>query len=155
MGLRGWCNRTDFACYSRICRAFIHVPTGWEKDCRLIHAFRPPCCNAGERGCWSLDDRQRSVARREGVLVCIVLIALNALIGFLTARSNTVEKILDGEAVLLGRDGSIFESVRKEHRLSKGDIERALREADCEQTDLRYAFLETDGSVTIQKAPNK
>jgi len=30
-------------------------------------------------------------------------------------------------------------------------IEQALREADCDLAELRYAFLEADGSVSIQK----
>ena len=90
-----------------------------------------------------------------GLLVCLVLIALNAAAGFATARSKTMEKVLDGEAILLGRDGAIFDSACRKHRLSQGDIERALREADCELKDLRYAFLETDGSVSIQKAEDK
>lgn len=90
-----------------------------------------------------------------GLLVCLVLIALNTAAGFLTAHSKTMEKILDGEAVLLGRDGAIFDSACKKHRLSHGDITQALREADCELKDLRYAFLEVDGSVSIQKKQDK
>ena len=86
-----------------------------------------------------------------GLLVCLVLIALNTLVGMLTARSRTAEKLLEGEAVLLGREGVIFEGVRKKHRVSRNDIEQALREADCDLQALRYAFLEADGSVSIQK----
>lgn len=86
-----------------------------------------------------------------GLLVCLVLLGLNTLVGVVTARSRTAEKLLEGEAVLLGRDGVIFEAVRKQHRLSRNDIEQALREADCELEELRYAFLEADGSVSIQK----
>lgn len=86
-----------------------------------------------------------------GLLVCLVLIALNTLVGVLTARSGAAQKLLEGEAVLLGRDGVIFEAVRKKHRVSRNDIEQALREADCELRELRYAFLEVDGSVSIQK----
>ena len=66
----------------------------------------------------------------------------HAAAGFLTARSITLEKLLHGEAVLLGRNGAIFDSVRTKNPLPKGDIEQAEREADCELKDLRYAFLE-------------
>lgn len=86
-----------------------------------------------------------------GLLVCLVLVVLNTLIGIVTARSRTVEKLLEGEAVLIGRDGAIFDSVRRKHRLSENDIDEALREADCDLKDLRYAFLEADGTVSIQK----
>jgi uncharacterized membrane protein YcaP (DUF421 family) len=53
--------------------------------------------------------------------------------------------------VLIGRDGTIFDAVRRKHRLSENDIDEALREADCDLKDLRYAFLEADGKVSIQK----
>lgn len=86
-----------------------------------------------------------------GLLVCLVLILLNTLVGVITARSRAAEKLLEGEAVLLGRDGAIFDSVRKKHRVSRNDVEQALREADCDLKDLRYAFLEADGSVSIQR----
>ena len=90
-----------------------------------------------------------------GLLVCLVLIALNTLVGVVTARSRTAEKLLEGEAVLLGRDGVIFDAVRKQHRVSRNDVEQALREADCDLNELRYAFLEADGSVSIQKQRKK
>lgn len=87
-----------------------------------------------------------------GLLVCVILITLNTLVGFVTARSRTAEKLLEGEAVLLGRDGRIFDALRKKHRISQNDVEQALREADCDLHELRYAFLEADGSISIQKA---
>ncbi|WP_028603649.1 DUF421 domain-containing protein [Ottowia thiooxydans] len=87
-----------------------------------------------------------------GLLVCAVLIAINMLVGILTARSRVAEKMLEGEAILLGRDGEIFESVPKRHRVSQNDIEKALRGADCERQEVRYAFLEADGSICILKS---
>lgn len=86
-----------------------------------------------------------------GLLVCLVLIVLNTLVGVVTARSRTAEKLLEGEAILIGREGTIFDSVRKRHRVSQNDVEQALREADCDLVDLRYAFLEADGRISIQK----
>ncbi|WP_046985149.1 DUF421 domain-containing protein [Delftia tsuruhatensis] len=86
-----------------------------------------------------------------GLLVCVVLIALNTAVGFVTARWRGAEKLLEGEAVLLGRDGKIFESARKSHRVSRNDIEKAMREADCEESEIRCMFLEADGSISVQK----
>ncbi len=87
-----------------------------------------------------------------GLLVCLVLIGLNTLVGIVTARSVFAERLLEGEAILIGRDGVIFEQTRKKHRVSKGDVEQALREADCDIENLRYAFLEADGRISIQKS---
>ncbi|RYE42547.1 MAG: DUF421 domain-containing protein [Hyphomicrobiales bacterium] len=86
-----------------------------------------------------------------GLLVCLILIGLNTLVGVITARSRFAERLLEGEAVLLGRDGQIFEAARKKHRVPRNDIEQALREADCDLHELRYAFLEADGKISIQK----
>jgi len=80
-----------------------------------------------------------------------VLIALNTLIGFVTARWRGAEKLLEGEAILIGRNGKIFDSIRKKHRVSQNDVEKALREADCEEKEIRCMFLEADGSISIQK----
>lgn len=86
-----------------------------------------------------------------GLIVCFILIALNTLVGFVTARWRGAEKLLEGEAVLIGRDGRIFESARKKHRVSQNDVEKALREADCEVKEMRCMFLEADGSLSVQK----
>jgi uncharacterized membrane protein YcaP (DUF421 family) len=60
-------------------------------------------------------------------------------------------EILDGSAVLLGRDGKFFDAVVKKSRLAKGDLEEALREADCTLEEMQCAFLEADGGITILK----
>lgn len=85
-----------------------------------------------------------------GLIVASVLIALNLLAEFATSRSQKMEELLDGSPILLGRDGKVFKEVLKRYRLADSDIEQALREADCKLEDMRYAFLEADGAITIQ-----
>lgn len=89
-----------------------------------------------------------------GLLVCLILIGLNTAVGFVTARWRAAEKLLEGEAALIGRNGRIFEAARKRHRVSRNDIEKALREADCEVGEIRCMFLEADGSLSVQKVQN-
>lgn len=84
-----------------------------------------------------------------GLTVCATLIALNALIGMLTARFRGVERLVEGEAVLLGRNGRLFHAALRRHRISEADMKKALREADCRLRDLRCAFLEANGSISI------
>ena len=64
--------------------------------------------------------------------------------------SRKLADILDGTPVLLGRDGKIFKDVLKRCRLAESEVESALREADCKLEDMKYLFLEADGSITIQ-----
>jgi uncharacterized membrane protein YcaP (DUF421 family) len=88
-----------------------------------------------------------------GLLIAATLIALNMLVALLSSRSRKMSSVLDGTAVLLGRDGKFFDSVIKNCRLAEADIEQALREADCSREQMQCAFLEADGSITIQKKP--
>jgi len=47
------------------------------------------------------------------------------------------------------RDGKVFDEVMRRHRISQAELEEALREADCELKELRCAFLEMDGDISI------
>lgn len=86
-----------------------------------------------------------------GLVSAATLIALNGLVGLATAHSSRMERLVEGEPVLIGRDGQLFAAVMRRHRVAQGDLQRALREADCELEDMRYAFLEADGSISIQQ----
>jgi uncharacterized membrane protein YcaP (DUF421 family) len=90
-----------------------------------------------------------------GLLVAATLVALNAAMGFLSSRSQAMEKVLDGEPVLVGKDGRFFDQALKRHRLSQGDMDNALREHDCQLDEMHLAMLEADGNITIQKKQKK
>lgn len=87
-----------------------------------------------------------------GLLSALTLIGLSSLVGWLSARNLLIEKWVDGEPVLIGRDGRWFPQVLKRNRLSLSDVEKALREADCALVEMRCAFLEADGRISILKA---
>ena len=88
-----------------------------------------------------------------GLVLALTLICLNMLIALLSSRSRKFADLVDGTPVLLGRDGKIFDDVVKKCRVAGGDVEQALREADCPLADMKCAFLEADGKITIlQKA---
>jgi uncharacterized membrane protein YcaP (DUF421 family) len=55
--------------------------------------------------------------------------------------------------VLIGRDGVIYDNVLKRERVPRADVEKALREADCDVDDMRMAILEADGNINIMKRP--
>ena len=85
-----------------------------------------------------------------GLVVAGVLVSLNMLAEFATSRSHTMEDLLDGSAVLIGRDGKLFDRQLKKYRLSRADVDQALRESDATLDEMRCAFLEADGNITIQ-----
>lgn len=86
-----------------------------------------------------------------GFIVAAVLVGLNMTMSFLSSHSKRMSDALDGSAVLLGRDGKLYDKVMKRCRISREEVDQALRCADCEIKDMRCAFLEADGQITIQK----
>jgi uncharacterized membrane protein YcaP (DUF421 family) len=89
-----------------------------------------------------------------GLLIACTLIALNMLLAYLSSHSRKLASIIDGESVLLGRDGRIYDDILKKNRIAECDVHQALREADVELSEARCIFLEADGSITVlQKKP--
>ena len=88
-----------------------------------------------------------------GLIAASTLVAINSLIALLGARSERFARAVDGSAVLIGRDGVFFDKVVRGCRLSNGDLEEALREHDCPRAEMKCAFLEADGGITILRNP--
>ena len=87
-----------------------------------------------------------------GLLLAITLISLNWIVGFVSARSEKVEALIEGSPVLLARDGEVYREVLRKELISRADFDKALREAGCEAIDeVKLAVLETNGHITIIK----
>ena len=87
-----------------------------------------------------------------GLLLAATLIALNWVVGLVSARSVRVEALIEGSPVLLARDGKVYRDVLRKELISRADFDKALREAGCtEVDDIRSAVLETNGHITIIK----
>jgi uncharacterized membrane protein YcaP (DUF421 family) len=84
-----------------------------------------------------------------GLIVVVTLVALNVAIAFITARNRKAADLVEGTAVLLGRDGKIFKEALRRNHVAESDLEQSLREADCPREKMKYAFLEADGKITI------
>ena len=87
-----------------------------------------------------------------GLLLAVTLISLNWIVGFVSARSEKVEALIEGSPVLLARDGEVYRDVLRKELISRADFDKALREAGCEAIDeVKLAVLETNGHITIIK----
>ena len=86
-----------------------------------------------------------------GLIIAATLIALNTGVAMLSTHSKRASAMLDGTAVLIGRDGKFFDKVVKRCRITESDLDQALRSANCAHHDMQCAFLEADGEITIQK----
>lgn len=97
----------------------------------------------------ALSGGENSVAG--GLIVAGTLVLLNVACAMASARSKKVEAVMEGTPVLVARDGKVFHDVLKREHVGVGDMEKSLREADCELKDLKCAFLETDGTISVLK----
>ena len=60
-----------------------------------------------------------------GLLLAATLITLNYTVGWVTTRSRRMERLIEGEPVLVARDGKLLDSVRKLPR--QADISKVER----------------------------
>lgn len=86
-----------------------------------------------------------------GLLAALTLIGLNVVVAVMTSRSTRSQHLAEGAPVLVGRDGRMFTAILKRNHVPMMDVERALREADCDLKDMKYAFLEADGGISVLK----
>jgi len=84
-----------------------------------------------------------------GLLSALTLVTLNVAVAFVTSRSRKAQQTFEGEAIVIGKDGQLFAEVLKRERVPMADVRQALREADCELSKMRRAFLEADGKISI------
>ncbi|MDC8014403.1 DUF421 domain-containing protein [Tahibacter soli] len=83
-------------------------------------------------------------------IVAATLIALNMALGFLSARSKTVDRLLEGEPVLLVREGTVLQRALRANNLPPSDLEEAVRKAGLSSVeDVALGVLETNGEITI------
>jgi uncharacterized membrane protein YcaP (DUF421 family) len=86
-----------------------------------------------------------------GLIAAVTLVALDLAIAFGSSRSKKIDTLVEGNPVLVGRDGRLYEDVLKRERVPPSDVEQALREADCSMENMRLAVLEPDGKISILK----
>ena len=85
-----------------------------------------------------------------GLLLALTLISLNYFVGWITTRSPAVERMIEGEPVVLARHGHVLQKVLQRELVSKADFAKAMRDAGCDEVDeVDLALLETNGHITI------
>lgn len=90
------------------------------------------------------------------LVVCATLIGLNVLIAFLGTRFRSLDRLVQGEPVVLLRNGQVFEKVLRRNNLPRSDLEEALRESGVEDpSGAALAILEVDGEISVIKADDK
>ena len=85
-------------------------------------------------------------------LMATTLIALNYTVAFVTSRSRRAERLVEGEPVVLARNGKLFDGVLRRELVSREDFREALRMSGVEDvSEVELALLETNGSISVVK----
>jgi uncharacterized membrane protein YcaP (DUF421 family) len=86
-----------------------------------------------------------------GTLVVISTIALlSVLVSWMSFRFPRVRLLTGGESIVLVDDGVVIERNLRRERLTHGDLEEEARKQQVASiSDIRWAILERDGSVSV------
>lgn len=85
-----------------------------------------------------------------GLLLAATLVSINYGVGWLSTRSRRVETLVEGEPILIARDGKVLDSVLRRELVTPADLDAAMRQQGCLSIDdVALAVLEINGHITI------
>jgi uncharacterized membrane protein YcaP (DUF421 family) len=78
------------------------------------------------------------------------LLLLTGIVGRLTYRSRTMERLIEGTPTNLITDGVVNDRARRAERISDQELQMALREEGMESpAEVKAAYVEPTGRITI------
>ena len=85
------------------------------------------------------------------VVVIVTLLLIDVGLSLLKQRSAVAERVLDGVPTILVADGQPIEERLRRSRVDLNDVMQAARARQglCRIEEIRWAVLESDGSITI------
>jgi uncharacterized membrane protein YcaP (DUF421 family) len=85
-----------------------------------------------------------------GIVAAATLFGTNQVVGYLSARSKRMERLLEGTPRILVRNGRVCKDVLVREQITHSELIEALRREGCSSlTKVRYAILENDGQISI------
>jgi len=98
----------------------------------------------------------KQTALAEGVVAFALLISLQYLVTWSSARAPWIKRIVTGEPRLLFHDGHYLGAEMKRARITQDEILSAIRSAGhAHVTDVGAVILETDGSCSVLEKGNR
>ena len=89
------------------------------------------------------------------VAVC-VLVGVEILLAAVSVKSDRFRSVVQGNSVMLIRDGVLDQKNMKKLRYNLDDVLEALRQKDVfDISDVQYAYAETNGSLSVLLKPGK
>jgi uncharacterized membrane protein YcaP (DUF421 family) len=85
-----------------------------------------------------------------GMIIISVFLFWNTLMNKLSFRSRKIEKLIDGEAKVLVKNGKIDTAMLREQQITEKELFEAMRQEGVDElTKVKQATLETNGHVSI------
>ena len=88
-----------------------------------------------------------------GMILAATLVGCNAVLGYLTAHSKTVESLVEGEPEILIFNGKLLKKTLEREGISMAELGGAMRVAGCDDTkDVHLATMEVNGQISVVRA---
>jgi uncharacterized membrane protein YcaP (DUF421 family) len=92
-----------------------------------------------------------SLIGNDGSLIgAATLVLIMQLVGYITWKSEKAARFLEGTPRVLVRHGQVNNEILSKEQVTRSELIEALRhEGTCSLTNVRFAVLENDGTITI------
>jgi len=90
-----------------------------------------------------------SLALIDGIVALAVLVGLQWCVSAIYVRSRWFERLVKDRPQLLYWQGEYLDEVLKRERVTRDEVQAAMRDSNVTQHESALAVLETDGSVTV------
>ena len=85
-----------------------------------------------------------------GLIGAATVLVLNALVAAAVYASRRVERIVDGDPVVIVADGRLIRSTLRRELITENEVLAATRSAGIQQlADVRLAILESTGEINV------
>ena len=85
-----------------------------------------------------------------GIAAALGLFVVNYIFKFISYRSESFSRALQGEAVMLIHDGKMLDENLRRAMITKEEVEAAVREHGVEKcSEVNIAIMEVDGNISV------
>jgi uncharacterized membrane protein YcaP (DUF421 family) len=89
-----------------------------------------------------------------GVLSALTLVGVNWVVGYVSFRSKRLATVIEGKPEVLIHNGHVYQDVMDRERLTKEELNAALRRASCSCVEeVHFAILENNGQISVSPKP--
>lgn len=85
-----------------------------------------------------------------GIILCLTLVVLNALVSLMTYKSKQLEFLIEGRPEIIIHNGVLDERKLKKMKMTHHELHSALRKNGCLSVDdVKVAVLENNGELNV------